>query len=200
MAKKKDYVPSKNGDKIAWANNLNGKIPTDGPAVGESAGDITEVQSACDEVVKQVNAIKDAKTTYQNAVKAATLAMGAGIKVIRQHAQHMKTNIAYTEPIGEDLGIVGDEHTVDVPNSKPSLIKSKVPSGYQFDFNLMGFFDGIHIYRKRPADAAFSYLATDTSSPYIDTEPMVNGTQYYAYFMLNDDEVGQQSDVVTVQI
>lgn len=38
---------------------------------------------------------------------------------------------------------------------------------------------------------------TDTRSPYVDNQQMENGTQYYAYFILGDTEVGQQSDVGT---
>ncbi len=44
------------------------------------------------------------------------------------------------------------------------------------------------------------FLARDTSSPYIDTAPIENGTQYYAYFVLGDTETGQRSDTVTVSV
>ena len=53
---------------------------------------------------------------------------------------------------------------------------------------------------KRPTDAAFSYIATDLSSPYIDTETQVNGTQYYAYYLRGDQAVGQQSTIAVAQV
>jgi len=41
----------------------------------------------------------------------------------------------------------------------------------------------------------------DTSSPYNDTAgPQVNGTSYTAWFMLNDETVGLESDEVVVQV
>ena len=200
MAKKKDYVPSRNGDKVPWATNLKAEIPTDGPTVGESTSDVTAVETAAQGVVDEVNNMKAAKTAYQSAMKTATDNMNGHIAVIRRHAQRMKTSPAYTPGIGENLGIEGDDHVVDVANSAPVLKISKVPSGYQIDFNLLNYFDGVHIYRKRPADAGFSYLATDTSSPYIDTDAMVDNTQYHAFFLLHDAEVGKVSAEVTVKL
>ena len=60
---------------------------------------------------------------------------------------------------GKDLGIIGEEDSTDPTTSKPELVVSKVPSGWQFSFNLQGFFDGIKLYRKRPEEDKFSFIA-----------------------------------------
>jgi hypothetical protein len=112
----------------------------------------------------------------------------------------IKANSNYNDDIGKDLGIIGSEQTIDIANAKPVLKLSKVPSGWQIKFGLQSYFDGVHIYRKLPEQADFVFLATDTRSPYIDTDEIVSGTRYMAYFLDGDDEVGQESDSVTVQV
>ena len=96
--------------------------------------------------------------------------------------------------------IIGAEIHHDTDDAKPVLKAKKVPHGWEFSFGLNGYFNGVNIYRKRPAEDMFSYLATDTRSPYVDNQEMENGTQYYAYFILGDTEVGQQSDIIKVGV
>ena len=79
--------------------------------------------------------------------------------------------------------------SINPGKTKPELQVRAVKNGWMFDFDLPGYFYGINIYRKRPGAKEFSYLATDTSSPYIDTDPMRLGTtQYYAWFIRNGEE------------
>jgi hypothetical protein len=58
------------------------------------------------------------------------------------------------------------------------------------------------IYSKRGSETEFTYLATDTHSPYTDNRVKLDSgkpeeRQYYAYYFSNDYEVGQASDIVT---
>jgi hypothetical protein len=141
-----------------------------------------------------------AKAGFESEMQTANNNLKGHLTVIRQHAKRIKTHASYTTGIGENLGIIGDEQTIDVNTSQPGLNIFKIPVGYQVDFNLLDFFDGINLYRKRPADANFSLKAFDDSSPYIDTDAQVNGTQYYAFYVLNGVEVGVVSATVTVQV
>lgn len=198
---KKDYVPRQNGDKTAWATNLKNKIPTDGPTIGLDGTEVSNIQTAAQDIVDGVNEIEAAITAKEAAVNAATTKIQNALKVIRPVVKRGKTHSAYTVSIGQNLGIVGDEQTIDVANSKPILTVSKVPAGYQIAFDLKGYFDGVNIYKRTPPDdAAHSFLARDTASPYVDTAPVTNGTSYYAYYVINDAEVGQQSDIVVVSV
>lgn len=195
-----------------------------GEYLGLSAADVASNNADTDMFIFCVNnqesfkAEKEERTTYKNlaatgpegsplgpyptsAAVAPPPAVPQGIFTRRaRRVQTMKNSPNYTNDIGEDFRIIGDEQTVDIENAKPVLKLSKVPSGYKITFGLQNFFDGVHIYRKRPEQENFRFLATDTRSPYIDTDEQVNGTEYYAYFLVDDDEVGQQSDIVTVEL
>src|SRR6185503_10891797 len=144
---KKDYVPRQEPDQIPWSNTLKTKIATHGATVGLSAGDITTVQGNCDTVRTSINDYNAATQVYQAATNTKNNAKNPAIKSIRTFAQRIKNHAAYTTTIGEELGIIGDEQTVDVPNSQPELKHAKVPSGHEFKFNLKSFFDGVNIYK-----------------------------------------------------
>jgi hypothetical protein len=197
---KDDYVPSREPEQIPWAATLKAKIAVHGPTLALTAADITIIQGNCDTVRDSIQDFNQATQVYQAAANTKNAAKNPAIKSIREFAQRIKKHAAYTATIGEELGIIGDEQTIDVANSKPELKHAKVPSGHEFKFNLKKFFDGVNIYKKLPSAAAFTFLARDTSSPYIDTAPAENGTQYYAYYVSGDTEVGQRSDVFILSV
>ena len=68
---KKDYVPGQIAQKSPWATTLKARIATDGPTIGLSPSDITEVQGACDNVVSGVNDIDAANTAKEAAMGTA---------------------------------------------------------------------------------------------------------------------------------
>ena len=110
----------------------------------------------------------------------------------------------YTEDIGLDLGIVGDDFTFNPDDYTTLLALTKKVDGIQIDF-VKGEADGVHIYTRLNRAGEFTYLATDTESPYIDTRALaVAGTpevrEYYAIGFLHDHEIGHPSDIVTVTV
>jgi hypothetical protein len=196
---KKDYVPRKEGDLVLWLNNYKTKLAVHKAALGLTNAEFDAQNVFIDALVAALNANTQAQQDAQEARAALDAKKTTNVQGIRKQAQNIKTRATYTAAIGEDLGIVGDEQTVDVNNSKPALKLRKVETGYELTFNLQGYFDGVKIYRQRPGQAK-QFLATDTASPYIDTEPQVNGTQYTAWFLIADDAVGKESDAAIAQL
>jgi hypothetical protein len=65
--------------------------------------------------------------------------------------------------------------------------------------------DGVHIYCRRSGEKEFALLATDTRSPYTDERPNAPGNsaetrEYMAFYFIDDKEVGQPSDIVTLTV
>lgn len=63
--------------------------------------------------------------------------------------------------------------------------------------------DGVNLYSQRDGEAGFVFLARDTSSPYVDNRPLLAAgkpevRRYKTIYVLNDQEIGQFSDEVTV--
>ncbi|MBK5284002.1 MAG: hypothetical protein JJE25_01240 [Bacteroidia bacterium] len=200
MAKSEDYVPARDGDKVTWAGTLKTKIAVHGATVGLAPADITATQGDCDSVVNEIGTFNTAKATFEQAGATKKTNVNAAVKKIRARAQAIKKHSGYSIPVGEALGIIGDEVTVDLNTAQPELKLRKDPSGWRVEFNLKDFFEGVNIYKKKAADAGFAKLTFDTHNPYIDNAPVDNGTRYYAFYVYGDTEVGLQSAEVVISL
>lgn len=195
---KHDYMPRKNAEKVVWAGNFKTKIAGVATDLGISDPDVAAITDAANAIISSTNAIEAAITSKEAAVNAATLAIQNAEALIRTQVKRLKTAPAYTESIGEDLGVVGAENTLDPNTSQPEITLKKDVAGWRIDFNLKGFFDSVNVYRQLPTDTAMHFLATDTSTPYIDTTAVPLATHYRCVYVINDVEVGMPSnDVIT---
>ncbi|MEX1063722.1 MAG: hypothetical protein WED06_00085 [Candidatus Paceibacterota bacterium] len=196
---KQDYIPGKEGNLAVWLQNYKDNLAVHKGTLGvtdaEYNAQVAFVNALLAAIVNNTNKQGEA----QQARTDLNTQKSTSVSGIRIGAQKIKKKDAYNNGIGEDLGIVGDENSIDIENSKPALTAKKVETGWRFSFNLLGFFDSVKIFRTRPGGAK-TFIAIDTSSPYIDTEPMVNATEYTAYYMLGDNSVGLESDKVTISI
>jgi len=144
-----------------------------------------------------------AKKAEAKAAVAANLdAKKSAIDEFRRIAKKIKSSTGYTEEIGRDLGIIGpDVLPPDLMSVKPTL-KAAVSGGavvIEFD---KGALEGVRIHSKRGPETDFTYLATDTHSPYTDNRVKLDSgkpeeRQYYTHYFSNDYEVGQQSGIET---
>jgi len=223
--KKKPYFPKALAKLVLWYANFRTKLPVHAATLGLTPGEVLEAQHDCTDGEAVINAViqliadKEELVQWKDILLEGPLgtplgamptpgglpvpapATTAGINIrLRKLVTQIKTKTNYNDSIGEDLKIIGAEQTIDIATSKPQLTVSKAPSGWQFDFNLHNFFDGVNIYRKRPNAQNFSFLALDTATPYIDTDAQVNGTEYYAFYVLSETEVGLQSAIEKVQV
>ncbi len=200
MTAKKGFIPRADGDKKTWATNLKTNIGGVSATVGLVAADVTSITGSCSDIVTQVDTAMQAQQAAKAATATKTTKVAADEANIRTYVKRIKASAGYTETIGQALGIIGEDHVVNEAESKPELILHKDPHGWRIDFNLQGHFDGVNIYKKTAAAGAFSFIARDTSSPYIDNALVDNGTQYYAYYVMGDNEVGLRSDVAVVSV
>lgn len=123
-------------------------------------------------------------------------------KRFRQLVKQIKSNPNYTDAIGEDLGIVATQPVpvFTAPELKVSMKGGNPTIGYK-----RGNSEGVRIYSKRAGEDSFTFLDVSTRSPYVDARPNVvpntaETRQYYAYFLVNDAQVGSQSAIVSISV
>ncbi len=151
----------------------------------------------------------DDATTKQKAAKAANTKKRNTIKTSRTNAggiaKQIKAHPAYDEVDGQTLGIIGPEDTTDPTTAKPTLSLLTVTTGQVGIGFVKGIFDGIRIESKRGSETQFTFLATDTEPPYIDTRAnlvagQAESREYRAQYLDGDDPVGVHSDVLVVTV
>ena len=197
-----DFIPTKDASLINWSNNYKTKIATHGVTLGFTAGQITAQQNRCTNVINAIQLVEVKKSDFQSSVEAKETSKTNEIGGLRTEIAAMKTNAAMTSAIAADLGIVGTPDTFDPSTFKTQLTAELVAGAVRIKF-IKSKADGVNIYARLKGQTTWTFLARDTSSPYVDTRPLaVTGTpevrEYMAYGVIDDVQIGQQSDIVSV--
>ncbi len=221
------YFPGAEGDQVVWLNNFIAKLATHLATLGLVAGDLTAITNDVNAFVYMVGWSATYKTRTQdvNDYKAQLLrgpgpigAFPAGLTAtvpptavaanvlgrVTALVNRIKAAPGYNSAIGEDLGIespVAPE--VDLETAKPTFNALAMPDSEVRLNWTKGEFTGVRIEGRRNAEVAWTFLAVDTSSPYLDArEPLTGGIpesrSYRMRYLLGDDTVGLFSDVIEV--
>jgi hypothetical protein len=205
--------------KIGTYATLFGITPAEVAAIGKMA----VIYSYIINLIAQVNTFAKDLTGFKNilsiAPNGATLSAlptftpaaapaltQAGIfTYISGIVGRIKSNTAnYTENIGKELWIIGEDIEF-----KESDFKSVISAEAKKDYVVVNFtkkgVDGVNIYSHPigSTDAnAWEKLGMDNHPPYYDSRPLANAGQpeiraYKVMGVINDEEVGDWSDVVT---
>ncbi|MFI5218502.1 MAG: hypothetical protein ACHQNT_03355 [Bacteroidia bacterium] len=199
---KKYYLPRSENDLVNWLKNYKLKLATHGATLGLTAAEITAQQNLCDAMIAEIelNFQVQRDAQEQTAVKDARL--NTDLPLVQQRVANMKTNSNYTTAIGEDLGVIGDETRFDQVNYKPEFKAQTFPGQVKLDFAKKGV-QGIKFFSRNKGAPVWEFLALDTRTPYVDTRPLADPSkpetrEYMGVGVINDEQVGQQSDIVTV--
>ena len=88
---------------------------------------------------------------------------------IAKMVQRIKGNLNYTQAVGHDLGIIGDEHSIDPASMKPVLKLSFEANTVQVQWK-KGHADAIRLEVDR--GTGWQFLAVDAEPHYTDTFPI----------------------------
>ena len=200
-----DYIPQSDDSLVTWLTNYKAKLGTHGAALGISAADILIHQNECDSLVAAIHFANQQKTALANANKVKADTRTDVVGNLRSVNNRIKTNSAYTEGIGADLGIISTSTAFDAANAKPIL--GVLLSGGKPVINFSKEkSNGVKIYSRRGSETTFTFLALDTHSPYHDNRNnLVEGApetrSYYAFYIDNTDEsFGLQSDTINIAV
>jgi len=201
--KRKPYFPDALSLQRAWLVNFKAKIAVYGPILGLSAEEITKKQNAAQAIIDAIDAANEAATAAKAKNKAKKEALKENMVPIRSSVGTMKNHDDYTEEIGVDMGIVGEESDFDPDKAKTVVKLEKVPQGPEIKFTLEGC-EGGNVYCKRGSETAFSFIKYVIHPHTIDTRPNLDGAaseqrQYYVILVLDDEEVGIPSDIATIK-
>jgi hypothetical protein len=223
-----DYIPHREDELIAWFNNFATKITTYQAVLGLTAAEVSEVQAENLVVHNSILAVELARNearewvTFKNLeiygpiggampsvpstpTPAAISPRAPGILIrTRALVTRIKAHPAYTAAMGADLGLIGPEESPPT-EIKPTGSAVALPNFAAEIKFVKRRFDGVDIEGQRGSEMTWTYLAFDSSSPYIDNRPPVvaNQTEQRRYRMRyrdSDVPVGVFSDTLTVTV
>ncbi len=197
-----DFIPRSDGDQLNWLANYSAKLGTHGVALGFTAAQVTAMQGAITAYLSQFNSYVQQKNALEAAAAAVRTAQKNLLRDIRVQAAKSKIAGAFTEAIGDDLGIIGPESSFDPDTFKPTFKITVQPGTVKIEFTKSET-DGVNIYCRLKGQANFKFVARDTNSPYEDHTPLAQAgvaevREYSMRGVINDAEIGQLSDIVSV--
>jgi len=224
---KAPYMPTDDNGKNNLLKNIAGKLPTYAATVGVTPAEVasTKADSAYFDYVlngqQQFISFGQQWTAYKNAARdgsdaslgllPAAPALGTapaqvdpGIFLrLADLIARIKRHPNYTDAIGQDLGIIGAQQTMDLNSLKPLLDVQLQAGKPNVGWTKQGM-DSLETWVDRDGKG-FVFLAIDTVPDYLDTAPLPAPGQsaiwkYKAIYRLNDEQVGQWSDVVSIAV
>ncbi len=225
--KKQNYEPAKDDDKVIWLNTFAQNLSNYSVALGLAATDITSAQNDAAYFKYAMNAVdsyivaKESWVEFKNLIKSGPLGATAGsvpqtpnlgtaptvvvapgiMPRIRALISRIKSHPNYTDTIGNALGIVGSDNTVDPSTLKPAL-NLVLKGGFVEVQWVKSISDGVKIEIDRGDAAGWKFLAVDTHPHYTDTvTPTAAATwKYRAIYLQHDQTIGLQSDVSSIAV
>jgi len=201
-----DWYPKPDGDKVTFLDNFVAVLATVGVSVGMTPGDQLAASGATNDLKAGIADKVAKKTAAQSSTAACKVTDAATEDTIRGLVRRIKAHAAYTVAIGEQLGIVAPEGqpTGDGVPDRPDLKAVSVKRNEVVIAFAKHGHTGVQIETRRGGETAYTFLARDTVSPYVDTRPNLTdgpeSREYIAQFLDNDDIVGEVSDTLKVTV
>lgn len=221
---RKFYLPNRDADKVAWLENFAQKAAHYQAVLGLSNETIEQLETDFDVfegtlvVLEQLRNTVEAYTAFKNQLRN-----GSGLLVlpqlpvwnpiapnvksdifgrVRNLVKTIKGNPNYTESIGDDMRIIGEE-SASLPDTWKPVLGVELKVGKPNILWKKGESSGIKLWVDR--GSGFEFLAIDTSPDYQDNHPLPPLGQsaiwkYQAIYLLKDGQVGQISDVLEVTV
>lgn len=219
-------LPTSEGDREVYIENLFAKVPPEQLTLGLSAGDMVRLEAAAANfdyirsVAAQVTDTKDAFFDWKNSMFNGPLdgtfnppvfpvvvlpELGAPgiIPWIRQLVQRIKNSPNYTQQMGEDFGFITSDPASIVPaDIVPTITLKALTFGrVEIKFSKQGL-DGIRIDWRPKGEQDWQLADKYTSSPAIHEAPSPEGKpearEYRGILLKKNEAVSQFSDIVSV--
>ena len=229
MTTKQGYLPSADKDKAVWLKNFANKISAYQVVLGLTPAEVASVQADSAIFTYTIDMVEVYKNESQKRVSFKnilghgeigtplpvfpanpTLAMppalvAAGIfKRLAKLIQKSKNSASYNDSMGQDLGIIAPEGTVDTLAMKPDL-KGALDAGRPLIKWTKKNASSIDIYVDRKDGKGFVFLANDSQPDYIDTFELPAGQtsviwDYRGIYRIGDEQVGDFSEVLSITV
>lgn len=200
-----DFVPKQQDAYIKWHDKFLKELKLLPVAFGIAAAEVTAVQTQNDGLHAKMPAVVDADAAAKAAHADLNTVINESQATARNLARRIKPNPAYDPTLGTKMGIVGPQDSTDIAHAKPNL-KGTAKAGGVVDVDsdkLGGLVSGVHLVSQRGEEPGYTFLASETSLPYVDNRPLLvpgkpETRKYKAIFFLGKAEVGLESDVLEV--
>lgn len=196
------FIPANWAEYRAWLLNLKTEIVTEGPKFGLTAGDITAIQNTCQAQIDKIDAYNAALSALQAMFESLKDGKAVTDAALREEIDDWKVAAGWTDAIATQLRVVTNKPEFNPDTYKCEFTVKIVGGEIRIDFKKKGV-QAVNVYCRRKGQTTWTFLARDSSSPYIDGNPLFQPgvpevREYMLRGVINDVEVGLDSDIVSI--
>lgn len=196
----KSYYPTSDDAQSAWAKNYKENIVNVAGTLGLTAEQVAKQVSKCDSIIGGISKVATNRASLKLSIGNRNNINATEGGSLRADISNIKTLSGYNVGIGNALGIISPSSTTDYSTFKPVLTTEMFGGKVRIRFKKMET-DGINIYRKKMDGTEWLYVARANKSPYdqaytLEVAGQPELWQYRAFGVVDDNEVGQPSDIV----
>ena len=198
-----DYIPTRREPRRAWLQNISAKAAAQVVAGGGTAPVATNLTTAADALIAAYTDADSAKTTYEGKKAVEQSTETEQIAIIRSIMTSLKV-LPNWKSSGADAQLQASASGSEIdPGTYKPVISVEMKGGFiTMDFKKKGV-DALAIYGRLRGTLGWTKLGVDTSSPYIDGRPLATPgvaeiREYMARGMMDDEEIGLESDIVSI--
>ncbi len=200
-----DFFPSKDADIREWLGTFQTNFPTIAAQLGLSPSEISEITAMSNVFIQDIDAQAQKEQELKAIIETKISNREEKSPIFRAAIANIKNRRNYQKSMGELLGIVSrPKPKLDYDTLQPKPKLTTVAKEVKITF-VRGNTHGVNIYCRRGNETNFSLMVRSYASPYIDNRLNLNGAsserrEYYLRYMRGNIEVGQNSDIVVVNI
>ncbi len=229
--KKGYYLPSDDQGKMAWLNNFSGKLSNYATVLNIPGATVTQTTSDSKNFTTIMQSLDNFRnynvnlTTYKNLMREGsangqsigTLTAAPATPVFPTPAvtgdifgrvsnlvQVIKRNPAYTEAMGQDLGIIGSDTAFSTLSVIKPTLNVEIKSGHPYISWKKGQSNAMKLMVDR-GNGTFEFLTVSTRPNYTDSFALpAMGLaalwKYMGIYLVNDEETGDWSDAIQITV
>lgn len=197
-----NFIPSGDGEVVNWLNNYKAKLDLKATVLGLDPAQVTAQNDACDNLIVAIGTAVASKTSYDSALSNKKQVTTDSLNIVRSFVKNLKTTTAYSDAIGNELGIIASNSSINNASYK-SVLKADLHPGYVLlKFTKKGA-EGINLYSRIKGEKEWSKIGFFGHSPCTDARPLsvanqAENREYMCIGLVKDHEIGMQSDIVSV--
>ncbi|MEI7733365.1 MAG: hypothetical protein WCO56_27590 [Verrucomicrobiota bacterium] len=198
-----DFVPKTRKLRYPWYKKLAESVDAETSKFGADPADVAVFKEQVQGLVTRLEATDALAAALRGARKAELVEEREALPKLRAVVRHWKTLKGFPASGSEAaLGLKGQAAAFAPATYKP-VIRVRIAAGrIRIGFAKRGV-TGLAFYMRLRGVAEWRKLGVDTRAPFWDDTPLAQPgvpevREYMARGMINDDEVGVESDIVSV--
>ena len=196
------YFPRSDAGLLVWLANLQATLPTQAKTLGLTSAETKDALDGAKLLATSIQTDEQKYAEWQAATAHTSELRTRTLAEIQRVIDRCKATPGYTAEISKALMAVPTLVSGKKVDDHKPVIRTAAHGGKVRLHWTRGSLDGIHVYSRKQGESAWVMLGHDARPPFDDTRPGAPGEirEYRAIGVINDEEVGLYSDIVSATV